>query len=529
MNRRKLLATATAALAMPAVARAASGSVLKFVPQSDLGLLDPIWSTATVTRNHGYMVFDTLYAQAGPQAGGQALPQMVAGHVIENDGKTWNLTLRDGLLFHDGQKVLARDCVASIRRWGVRDAFGQALMQRTDELSAPDDRTIRFRLKAPFPLLPMALGHTEATMCAMMPERLALTDPFKQISEVVGSGPFRFKPDERVPGSLYVYQRFAEYQPRPNGTPDWTSGPKVVKFDRVEWRVMPDPAVAATALQSGEVDWVEQPPADLLPLLRRNAGVRVEIINPIGSCGLMRPNHLYPPFNNQAVRRALLGAIDQSEFMIAAAGTDPSLWQVPVGFFAPASPVASEVGMAVLTGKRDYDKVKRDLQAAGYNGEKIVMLVAADEPDLKAYADVAAEMLKRVGMAVDYQALDAGTVVQRRTSKKPPDQGGWNLFCTGLGGFTFLDPVRNVPLRCNGDAAWPGWPTSPTIEALRTAYFDAADLAAQKRLAADIQAQAFIEVPYYPLGLGLFPTAYRADLADVPKGIPVFWSVRRQA
>ena len=135
MKRRKFLVASAASLALPSIARAQGKRVLKFIPQSDLAILDPIWTTAYATRNHGYMVFDTLYGQSGEQNGFKTTPQMVAGHVIEDDGKTSKLMLREGLLFQDGQKVLASDCVASIRRWGVRDSFGQALMQRTDEIS----------------------------------------------------------------------------------------------------------------------------------------------------------------------------------------------------------------------------------------------------------------------------------------------------------------------------------------------------------------------------------------------------------
>ena len=268
MRRRTFLAASAATLALPAVARAESQRVLKFIPQSDLAILDPVWTTAYVTRNHGYMVFDTLYGQTGKESGFKATPQMVAGHIIENDGKTWKLTLRDGLLFHNGERVLASDCVASIKRWGARDAFGQALMARTDELSAPDDKTIVFRLKQPFALLPDALGHGASNMCAIMPKHIAETDPFKQFTEVVGSGPFRFKADERVQGSLFVYERFDKYKPREDGEASFTSGPKIVHFDRVEWHVQPDYATKAAAMQAGEMDWWENPPADLLPLLQ---------------------------------------------------------------------------------------------------------------------------------------------------------------------------------------------------------------------------------------------------------------------
>ena len=200
---------------------------------------------------------------------------MVAGETVSADRLTWNLTLRDGLAWHDGEKVLARDCVASIKRWGARDSFGQTVLAVTDELSAPDDKTIRFRLKRAFPLLLSALGKPGSNICAMMPERLALTDPFKQVTEMVGSGPFRFKADERVAGAKVVYERNAGYVQRPDGTASFTAGPKVVHVDRVEWTVIPDVSTAASAMQAGEMDWWEAPTADLLPLLRRNAELAV--------------------------------------------------------------------------------------------------------------------------------------------------------------------------------------------------------------------------------------------------------------
>jgi len=249
VRRREFIALASASLAVPSVVRAASATTLKFIPQIDLAFLDPHWTTANVTRGHAYMVFDTLYGQDGTYA---PTPQMLQGHVVENDGKLWKLTLRDGLLWHDGERVLARDCVASIQRWAKRDAFGGALMAATDELSAPDDRTIQFRLNKPFPLLPAALSKPTTPSPVMMPERLAKTDAFKQITEMVGSGPFRFVADERVPGARNVYQRSDKYQPRDNGTPDWTAGPKVVHFDRVEWTTIPDAGTKVAALQAGE-------------------------------------------------------------------------------------------------------------------------------------------------------------------------------------------------------------------------------------------------------------------------------------
>ncbi len=528
MKRRAFVATAAATLALPAVARPPSGQVFRFIPQTDLAVLDPIWTTAYVTRNHGYLVFDTLYGQTGPKNGFKATPQMLAGHTMEDDGKTWKLTLRDGLLFHDGQRVLARDCVASIRRWSARDALGQALMQRTDEISAPDDRTIQFRLTKPFALLPDALGKAASNMCAIMPERLASTDPFKQVTEMVGSGPFRFKADERVSGSRVVYERFTNYKPREGGgAPEWTSGPKVAHFDRVEWHVIPDPATAAAALQQGEVDGWELPLSDLQPLLRRNSRLRIELVYEAGSTMLLRPNHLFPPFDNPAVRRALLGVIDQTEAMIAVVGTDPSLWRVPCGFFPPGAPMASDTGMAALDGKRDYDRAKQDLQAAGYKGETVVLLVPTDYPILKAASDVAASVMRRAGMNVDDQAADWGTVVQRRASRSPPAQGGWSAFCTSVSGNDLFTPATHTQLRGNGGQAWFGWPTDATMEALRDQWFEAADLAGQQRIASEIQAQAFANVPYWPLGSFYNLSAYRGDITGIVHGFPIFWNLQR--
>jgi peptide/nickel transport system substrate-binding protein len=526
MRRRTFLAASAASLALPAVGSAQNTRVLRFIPQSDLAILDPVWTTAYVTRNHGYMVYDTLYGQTGQADGFKATPQMVAGHVVENDGKTWKLTLRDGLMFHSGEKVLARDCVASIKRWGARDAFGQALMARTDEISSPDDKTIVIRLKQPFALLPDAMCHGASNMCAIMPQRIAETDPFKAFTEVVGSGPFRFKADERVQGSLFVYERFEGYKPCESGESSFTAGPKVVHFDRVEWHVQPDPATKAAALQAGEMDWWENPTADLLPLLRKN-GIATPITDHTGTPFLLRPNHLYPPFDKPAVRRALMGAIDQKEFMIAMQGTDTSLWSVPNGFFPPLSPLASDAGMEALTSKRDLAAVKTALEKAGYQGEKVILMGATDQPTNYPLAEVAADMLKRVGINVDYQATDWGMVVQRRASTKPPAEGGWNMFCTGFSGLDWFTPASHLPLRANGKNAWFGWPDDPKAEALREAWFNALDLAAQKKIGVEIQLQAFQNVPYYPLGVAQLPTAFRKEITDVPEGFPIFWNVRR--
>jgi peptide/nickel transport system substrate-binding protein len=524
MRRRSFLASAAAVLTAPAIARGESSQVLKFVPQADLAVLDPVWTTTYQTRDHGFLVFDTLF---GLDSRFKAQPQMAEGAVSENDGKTWRITLRSDLAFHDDNKVLARDCVASIKRWGARDGFGQALIAATDEISAPDDRTIVFRLKYPFALLPDALAKTPPSMCPIMPERLATTDPYKQVSEMVGSGPYRYKADERIPGSRVVYQRNPKYVPRSGGTPDATAGPKVAHFERIEWLIIPDAGTVAAAMQNGEIDWWLTPNADLLPLLKKQARLKVETVNPTGTIATMRFNHLNPPFNNPALRRAMLGGVEQADYMIGAVGTDETLWRDKVGIFCPDTPLANDAGMQVLTSKRDMAKVKRDIEAAGYKGEKIVVLMPSDIPWAKAAADITADWLRRVGANVEVPAMDWATLVQRRAKTEPVEQGGWSIFHTGWSGLDMVNPAGHVFLRGNGKAATVGWPSSPKIEELRDAWFRAPDLAAQKALAEKLQLQAFEDVPYIPLGQYFIPTAYQANLSGMLQGSPVFWNIRR--
>ncbi|MBK1656989.1 ABC transporter substrate-binding protein [Paracraurococcus ruber] len=526
MQRRSLFQAATAAaFAAPAALRAQSATTLRFTPQQDLVTLDPVTTTAYISRNHGYMVFDTLY---GMDASFQATPQMVDGHRVEEDGRRWDLTLREGLWWHDGERVLARDCVASIRRWAKRDPFGATLLDTTDELSAPDDRTIRFRLKRPFPLLPIALGKASVPVCAMMPERLAATDPFRQVPELIGSGPFRFKADERVPGSLTVYSKFERYVPRKDGALGWTSGPKAVHFDRVEWRSMPDPATATSALIAGEQDWQEYAYHDQLPLLRRARGVQLRVLDRTGFVCMVRMNHAQSPFDNRAVRQALWHALDQTAHMQAVVGpAETSLYTTPLGFFAPGTPMASEAGFGWLTAPRDPAKARDALRAAGYRGEPVVLMVPSNSAVLMGLGAVFEDMLKRIGMAVEVYAVEFNAMLQRRNRRGPVAEGGWSLFVTNWSGSDWLNPAGHIALRGNGDAGYAGWAQMPRIEELREAWFRAPDLAAQQAICREIQEEAFREAAYYPLGQYLQPTAWRSSLAGVLDGFATFWNVRR--
>ena len=522
MQRRALLAGA-GALALPAIARAEAARVIKFTPEADLAILDPIWTTASQTTQHSFLNYDTLWGQ---DAEYRPQPQMLDGHTVEAEGKLWRLTLRDGLKWHDGSPVLARDCAASIRRWARRDTFGQAFLAASDEIGAADDRSIVLRLKYPFPV-PDALSKTTANVCAMMPERIADTDPFTQIKDTTGSGPYKFKADERIPGARVVYERNAAYVPRADGTPSGTAGPKVTHFDRVEWNILQDATTAAAALQRGEIDWLLSPNADLVDSLRAHKDLVVRVISPTGSISCMRFNHLQPPFDNPAIRRAFFPAIVQADYMTAMNGEDRTRWRDGVGYFCPDLPMASRAGLEALTGPRSLDAARRALADAGYKGERVVLLGPGDVPYAKILADVTADLYKRLGLNLDYQVMDWGTLVQRRTKQDKLDQGGWSVFQTNSPGPDQANPAVNMFLRGNGRDAAPGWPSIPRIEELRNQWLRVTDLAVQKKIAEQIQQQAFQEVPYIPLGQMITPTAYRANLTGILEGAPVFWNIRR--
>ncbi len=520
MRRRDLLKAASAsvaAFAAPRIGRSERPNKLVFVPPIDLTVLDPVVTGLRSTRNHAYLVFDTLY---GIDTNWTAQPQMIEGHQVEEDGLTWTLTLRGGLRFHDKEPVLARDVVASIRRFAARISFANALMAATEELSAPDDRTVRFRLKRPFPHLPEALAGPGGNVPAIMPERLAAASAFTPVAEIVGSGPYRFLPQEHVSGARAAYERFALYQPRAGGPLGFTSGPKIAQTL--------DSFSAMAALRRGEIDWWEIPSSDQAEGLTGDRDITL-ISQYATAVGILRFNHLHPPFNNVAVRRALLGAIDQAEAMTALAGADRAFWHDGIGLFAAGTPLASEAGIEIMRGPRDYAAVRHALARAGYNGEKIVVLAPTDAQPIRVLSLVGTDQLRRAGMNVDLQEMELATASRRRLNQAPPDKGGWNVFIGLLDrSVPNTNPYSNMWIRADGLAAFDGWPTSPRIEALRAAWLDAGSLDEQRRICTELQMQLWQDVPYIPMGEYWQATAYRKDLLDVLPGcFAVFYGVRR--
>ncbi len=528
MQRRDFLVTAGAAtlgsLAMPRLSRAQDSRVLRFVPQANLSSLDAVAGTQYVVRNASLMIWDTLY---GIDSTVTPKPQMAEGHEVSPDFKDWTFRLRPGLKWHDGEPVLARDVTASLQRWMVRDTMGQRIKASLQTMEAPDDRTVRIRLNAPFPKMLFALGKNNAPVALIMPERIAKTDPYQLITEYVGSGPMKFAKDEWVPGSKAVFERFADYAPRPEAA-DWLAGGKRMMFDRIEWLILPDDATKAAALQNGEVDWWENPIPDLVPLLKRNRNLNVDIADPLGNIGSFRMNHLHPPFNDARARRAVMMALSQEDYMRAVVGDDETLWKPLPSYFTPGTPVYSEAGGDVLKGPRRYDEAKKLLAESGYKGEKIVLLVATDVAITKAQGDVTADLLGRIGMNVDYQALDWGTVGARRAKKEPPTQGGWNIFHTWHAGADCINPAPYTAFDAGGEKAWFGWPNSPEIQAGIGTWYNAPDLAAEKAAIADLNRAAMEFVTYAPTGFFLQYQSWRKNVSGVVKApFPVFWGVQK--
>lgn len=521
MQRRTVLTgVASTLLGRPAIAQTSRSRTLRVVPQASLSSLDPIWTPASVTTGHAYAVFDTLYsfdAQLRPR------PQMAEGHDLSDNGRTCTIRLRPGLKFHDGEPVRAIDCVASLLRWSKRDAFGQLLASVVAAWDAVDDRTIRIRLTRRFPPLLEAISKQGGLAAFMMPERLARTDPYTQITEMVGSGPYRFLKDEYLAGTRAAYARFEGYVPRDEPS-DYMAGGKRAFFDRFETQPIPDEATAASALLKGEVDWWEYSSPDLNAMLGRNRDVTVSQVDRFGSISFLRFNCLTSPFDNPQLRHALLGALNQDDYMAAVAGSALK-WRRCASAFACGLPFASEGGTGLLDAPRDM--VRKAIAAAGYRGERVVVMNPSDFPSVAPLGIITADALSQVGLNVDLQTMDWGTLVQRRASKKPVAEGGWSIFHSWFPSTSVANPALNVYVRGQGANGYPGWFADTQIERLAEDWTNTDTDAGKQAIYDAIERRAWTETPYIPLGQYFPTTAYRSNLqgrVQATNALP--WNVR---
>ena len=518
---RWLVAAAAALLASAGAVQAET--VLRIVMNSDLKILDPIWNTAFVIRDHGYMVYDTLFAT---DAEGEIRPQMVDRTEVSADKLTYTFTLRDGLKWHDGQPVTAEDCVASIRRWAARDVVGQKLMTFVLAVEAKDARTIEIRLKEPTALLLPALGKPNSNVPFMMPRRVAETDPFTQITDPTGSGPFIFKKDEWRPGHLAVYVRNPDYKPRAEPVSRLAGG-KIAKVDRIEWHAMPDHLQAINALQAGEIDFIEAPPFDLHPLLEADRNIQLLTLSPVGSQNIFRLNHLHKPFDNPTVRRALWYAFNQEDFLKAVIG-DPAKYKPCKALFICGTPYASDKGMAGLL-ESDFDKAAALLKQAGYDGTPVVLLQSSDLFWQTNLAPVAKRLMEKAGFKVDMQPMDWQSIIIRTSRKSPPEQGGWHAYLISPSAMDLVDPVSNRYLNSSCDKAFNGWPCDPEMEKLRDRFARETDPARLKEIADAAQIRATEWTPYIPLGEWRLVSAARRNVSGfISAGPTVFWNVEKR-
>ncbi|MBR0684053.1 ABC transporter substrate-binding protein [Roseomonas eburnea] len=524
MQRRSILAgSAGLLLARPGLAQGNAAHALRFIPQADVTTVDPMSTTSYGVRNHGHMCWDTLY---GLDADFVPRPQLCEGHAQEDGGLRWVFTLREGIRFHDGEPIRAADAVASIRRWALRDSLGQSLTERLAGMRALDDRRFEIRLRTPFGPMLDALAKPSSYPCFVYPQRFAEVDPARPFTEVVGSGPYRFVAEERLSGARAVYRRFEGYRPAP-AAPSLLGGAKLAHFERVEFHIMPDAGTAAAAIQAGEIDWWEQVAPDLRPVMRRHRDIVLERVDFGGLMAMLRFNHLHPPFDNPAVRRALLHSVTQADFMTAIMGNDRSLWRDGVGVFPTSSPLANDEGLSALTGPRSTDAARAALREAGYAGQKVTVLHPTDVVNNNTLTTVLTDALKRSGLDAESATSDWGTVLQRRANREPPDRGGWNALVVLFGGIDLANPGQHPLLRANGAQAWFGWPTSPALEALREEWFAAGPLPAQQAIARRIQAQFWRDLPFIPLGQYFIDSAWRRDIGGVQKGMALPINVRR--
>ena len=520
--RRLLIGAVMLSLLVVLTAPARAETTLRVVMHSDLKIIDPIWTTAYISRNHGYMIYDTLFAM---DAKGEIKPQMVDRYEVSKDGLTYTMALRDGLMWHDGTPVTSEDCVASIKRWAAKDSMGQKLMSFVREIQAVNPKTLRIVLKEPTGLVLSGLGKPSSNVPFMMPKRVAETDPNTQISETIGSGPFIFKKDEWKPGDKAVYLKNPQYRPR-SEAPSGMAGGKVVKVDRVEWKWIPDQQTAINALTTGEIDYMEAPQHDLLPVVKKDSNLKLVDINPLGNQYTFRFNVLQKPFDNAKIRQAVFYAFNQEDFLKATIG-DPNYYKTCRSFYPCGTPFETTKGMEGLL-ESNFTKSQELLKEAGYDGTPVVLMQSTDLAVLANLAPVAKSLMEKGGFKVDMVSMDWQTLVARRAKKDPPSAGGWNAFLTGWVAADILNPVMMGFMNAGCDKAMFGWPCDKEIESLRDQFAHETNPAKQKAIAEAVQVRETQYPTHIPLGHFYLPAAVRKTTDGyVQAPVPVFWNVTK--
>ncbi|HHU94029.1 MAG TPA: ABC transporter substrate-binding protein [Alcaligenaceae bacterium] len=521
LSKKWLMIGSLVAVSMSGVTQA---QTINAVMHSSLRILDPIITTAHITRNHGYMIYDTLLST---DADNNIQPQMLEKWEVSDDGKTYTFYLREGLKWHDGAPVTADDSVASIKRWAKHDKMGQMLMGMLTKMEVVDDQSFVMEFDTPTDLALHALAKPSGVTPFIMPKRIAETPENTAITEHIGSGPFKMVVDEFQPGIQAVYEKNPDYIPR-NEPASGTAGGKKVLVDKVRWIATPDAMTSVNALISGEVDYLEQLPYDLSPIVKANDSVNIQVLDPQGYQTIMRMNHLHAPFNDKKIRQAAMYAVGQESILQAMIG-DPEYYKTCPALFGCGLPYESQEG-SEITVKANLDKAKELLKEAGYDGTPVVILQPTDTPSVNTQPVVIAQALRNAGFVVDMQAMDWQSVVTRRTVQAAPKDGGWNIFSTNNVMAEAFDPLRAFSVAANGNQAWFGWPDVPAIEELRLEFARTPDLEKRKELAAKIQKIAIDEGVVLPMGQYYIPGAFSNKLEGMLNSpVPLFWNITKKS
>jgi peptide/nickel transport system substrate-binding protein len=517
--------------AMPAIVRGqgtpSTRRTLNVVMGQGLNSFDPVLSTSTPTSYHSYAIYDTLF---GLDTNMTPQPQMLSKWGVSDDKKTYTFELRDGLRFSDGSPVTPADCVASIRRWGGRDASGKELFSRLSDTPVKDSKTFQIVLKEPYGMVIDMMSKASTSCLFMMRKKEADTDPNQPITEYIGSGPFTFNRTLTRNGATYVYDRNPNYVPRREAASGLAGG-KVAKVDRVVWQQIADARTAMAALQNGEIDFYEVPTIDLLGDYEQDPKIKIEVLNKFGWVGMVRPNHLHPPFDNVKARQALKYLLNPVDMLHAFVGS-PKYERYCGAYFGCGGPMENDANLEWYKNGRGQNiaKAAQLFKEAGYDGRPVVVMQPTDILALNVGTALMVQWLRQAGINVDLATTEWGAIAVRRGNKNPPDRGGWNLLNTNTSGYQLgANPFFYWGHAASGDNAGFGWPTNPEHEKLRAAWAAAGTLAERKAIAVKMQAEAWEWVPYVTYGQWLAPTAYRTNTKGwigMPEVIPL-WNIEK--
>jgi len=493
--------------------------ILKIVPHANLTILDPMWTSIYVTRNHGYLIYDTLFSL---DINGIPQPQMIKDFKVSDDKLHWSFVLRDDLKWHDGKPVTSEDCIASLKRWSVNSGQGQELFKNIISIKNIDDKSFIIDLQRPYKNVLQSLATISPYVPFMMPKRVADTDPKKQITDYTGSGPFIFKKDLFLPGKKSIYIKNYNYVPRIEPS-SYAAGNKEAKVDEIDWISYETQSEAIDALAKGEVDYLESPDPKLLEKIRGNSNIIITTTINEGFVGILRFNSNSSPFNNLAVRRAISSVIDPVIYMTNAFGIEKN-WHICQDNY-PCNFDSSREKKTFQIDEKRISEAKRIIFESGYKNEPIILLDAIDMPVVSSLTDTTAQNLRRVGFNVVIKKTNWSDMALSRIIQGKNSNNSWDIFHTFWASSDMQDP-ESIIFSTDKNNGWFGWPSNPAVEAMREIYPFIKDKKDETDLLVKIKEITKYESNYIPVGQFVLPVAYRKNVRGIiPASAQFYWSV----